>query len=552
MMMLPGFLWAGNESSLRADRLPTSGIFAYVADHDGSLRVIDISDPANPSEVGFCGIYGPHDVFVSENYAYLADAQAGLRVMDISDPTNPYVEGTYNTNYYAVGVYVSGSYAYVTDNDSLLIIDVSDPANPAFTGYYDNGYQFASDVYISGNFAYAGAQFNNFKGGILILDVSDPENPFEVGFYELTQDWFWVEECVVSGTYAYLALWFPAKMRGNSDRGLDVFEIVDVSDPSNPFRVGVCELPSIAMGVSLAGNYAYIAGWEHGLRIIDISDPTNPFEVGFCNQSGDYLFGVSVLGNYAYAADFGGFFRAYDVSDPENPFEVGHIEGIWGAYALNVVDYEPPTVSVIFPNGGEGFEPGDTCDITWLAEDNVGVDSINILFSIDAGSNWETIATGEVNDSTYSWTVPDTQSDSCLIKILAYDSCLNIGEDESDSFFSISILGIGESSSSPGSLVLLDIVPNPFRGSTEITFSIGQSEGGNRITSGSMLPGSYLKIYDVGGRLIRQWDYPDAEQSFHAVWDGRDDHGCEVSAGVYLVRFETQNHAVTNKVILLK
>ncbi len=552
MLLLPGFLWAGNESSMRADRLSRTGIYAYVADLDGSLRVIDVSDPANPTEVGFCGIYSPRDVCVSESYAYLADSQAGLRIMDISDPTNPYVAGTYNTDDYAIGVYASGSYAYVTDNDSLLIVDISDPANPTLVGSFDNGYHFASDVYVSGNYAYAGAQFNNLKGGILILDVSDPENPFELGFYELTQDWFWVEECVVSGSYAYLALWFPAKMRGNSGRGGDVFEIVDVSDPSNPFRVGVCELPSIAMGVSLAGNYAYVAGWEHGLRIIDISDPSNPFEVGFCNQSGDYLFGVNVLGNYAYAADFGGFFRTYDVSDPTNPFETGHIEGIWGAYAVNVVDNEPPQVSVISPNGGEGFEPGDICDITWLAEDIGGVGSISILYSIDAGMDWDTIATGEVNDSTYSWTVPDTQSDSCLVKILAYDSSLNVGEDQSDAFFSISTLGIEESNSSPGSLTILNIAPNPFRGSTEITFGMGQNEGGNRITSGSMFPGSCLKIYDVGGRLIRQWDYPDADQSCHVVWEGRDDHGCEVSPGVYLVRFETQDHAVTEKVILLK
>ena len=211
-----------------------------------------------------------------------------------------------------------------------------------------------------------------------------------------------------------------------------------------------------------------------------------------------------------------------------------------------------PTVTVISPNGGEGFEPGDICDITWLAEDIGGVGSISILYSIDAGIGWDTIATGEPNDSIYEWTIPDTQSDSCLVKILAYDLSLNVGEDQSDAFFSISTLGIEENGSSPGSLELLQIVPNPFRGSTEIAFSMGQSEGGNRITSGSMLSGSCLKIYDVGGRLIRQWDYPNIRISDHIIWDGKDDSGNELQSGVYFCHITVGNFVVTQKLVLLQ
>ncbi len=224
----------------------------------------------------------------------------------------------------------------------------------------------------------------------------------------------------------------------------------------------------------------------------------------------------------------------------------GHI------YIVVVEGAKPPQVTVISPNGSEGFEPGDTCDITWLAEDNIGVDSISILYSIDAGSSWETIASGEENDSTYSWTIPNTPSDNCLVKIYAYDAGLNVGEDQSNAVFSISTLGIEENNLSPGSFELLLIVPNPFRGSTEITFSMEQSEGSNGITSGSTSLTSYMKIYDVGGRLIRQWDYPTASQSYRVVWDGRNESGCEIPPGVYLVRFETRDHSVTKKVLLLR
>jgi hypothetical protein len=74
-------------------------------------------------EVGYCGTpdfaYG---VYVSGSYAYVADWDAGLRVISVTDPANPVEVGYYDTPSYAEGVYVSGSYAYVADGDAGLII----------------------------------------------------------------------------------------------------------------------------------------------------------------------------------------------------------------------------------------------------------------------------------------------------------------------------------------------------------------------------------------------------------------------------------------------
>jgi len=73
----------------------------------------------------------------------------------------------------------------------------------------------------------------------------------------------------------------------------------------------------------------------------------------------------------------------------------------------------------------------------WLATDSVGIDSFSIYYSTDGGSTFPyTIAAGEQNDSSYTWLVPDTPSDSCVVKIVAYDSSLNSGEGVSASLFS--------------------------------------------------------------------------------------------------------------------
>ena len=69
-------------------------------------------------------------------------------------PLSPTLVGTYDTPGFAIGVAISGSYAYVADGDwGLQIIDVSNPASPTLVGTYDTpGY--ASDVAISGSYAY--------------------------------------------------------------------------------------------------------------------------------------------------------------------------------------------------------------------------------------------------------------------------------------------------------------------------------------------------------------------------------------------------------------
>jgi hypothetical protein len=201
-----------------------------------------------------------------------------------------------------------------------------------------------------------------------------------------------------------------------------------------------------------------------------------------------------------------------------------------------------PVVQVTFPNGGEFFGVGDACDITWIATDNIGVDSIDIFYSIDAGGSWDIIATGEPNDSFYEWIVPDTPSDSCLVKILVYDPSLNIGEDQSDSLFIISPEGINEDISSVRS-VLLQCTPNPFSTLTNISFSIGQEAEDIE-----------LKIYNVTGQLVKTIAVPSAYYIMPTTtfWDGKNNIDEEVPGGIYFLRLEAGNYSVTKELILLK
>jgi len=61
------------------------GDYAYVADGSGGLRVVDVSDPAHPTEVGFYATPGDaRDVAVAGDYIYVADFVGGLVILRLA------------------------------------------------------------------------------------------------------------------------------------------------------------------------------------------------------------------------------------------------------------------------------------------------------------------------------------------------------------------------------------------------------------------------------------------------------------------------------------
>ncbi len=70
--------------------------------------------------------------------------------------------------------------------------------------------------------------------------------------------------------------------------------------------------------------------------------------------------------------------------------------------------------------------------------------------------------------------------------------------------------------------------PNPFVGRTSIGFDLPRS---GRVS---------LRVYDVSGRLVRTLADQTMEAGYHAMdWDGRDDGGASLQAGLYFCRLES-------------
>ena len=155
-------------------RVVVSGVYAYIADGNSGLRIINVADPMRPAEIGFYDTPGiANDVVVSGTFAYLADDFYGLRIVDVSDPTHPREVGAWSGT--ALCVALAGSYAYVGTWDGMHVIDVSNPASPQHTGFIGT-IRGVFGLAAAGHYAYAGTPRNagDYHKGLWIIDVSDP------------------------------------------------------------------------------------------------------------------------------------------------------------------------------------------------------------------------------------------------------------------------------------------------------------------------------------------------------------------------------------------
>ncbi len=306
-----------------AFRVGWEGSIAYVAQND-TLHTVDLSVPATPVHLGKCGYPWLAEVDVLENLCardslvYCACALFGLRIFNVADPSHPFVTGGESLprgGFWADAVGVSGNCAFLAaENGGLQVADISNPQEPEWIGSYDTVPCWVENVCVTGDRVFLAA-----RRGLWLLDVSDPTRPIERGVR------FFRREVLAMVPLDSLLL-----------VGVDdTLMVLNIRDPDNPRVVGACRTGHarafcLKDTLLLAGIEGPTA--EAGLVVINMSNPTNPWIVGrWPNEESD-PYGVSVFRNYAILGDGyhrpgepEGGFRLFDLSDPTNPVQLSRL-----------------------------------------------------------------------------------------------------------------------------------------------------------------------------------------------------------------------------------
>ncbi|MCK5740498.1 DUF2012 domain-containing protein, partial [bacterium] len=149
------------------------------------------------------------------------------------------------------------------------------------------------------------------------------------------------------------------------------------------------------------------------------------------DAQGAFLFEHLPEGTYTLHAEKAGF------EFPPLPIVILSAIGSYQNLHYSGLDVTPPLVELLNPKGGEIFPAETTVEIRWQANDNMGIDSLALNYSIDGGTTWQPVAEITVDDTLFVWNLPNISSTKCLVQIWAVDDGQNSSSAQNASFFVI-------------------------------------------------------------------------------------------------------------------
>ena len=306
----------------------------YVADLYFGLRIIDVSNPANPTQAGIyeqTSIYtdaegnlasysGGHiNLRVAEinltKYAFVLDQYYGLRVFDVSIDSAPVPVGQFDMRSkqlygqlsVVVDLAVDNRYLYISDaTNGITILDLfSNQSAPTTIEITKKGQiatpGAASGVTLSANTLYVA----DGNSGLMVVDVTDRAAPTAIFKYEST------------GAYGVVEMADMVFLADTVDGIARLGKEVAV----NLAKTGAFNTPSSADAIFTDGTHAYLLdknGSKEGLTIISISDTGEYFFAGAVATPGNAT-NVYVADEKAYVADGSAGITIIDIHDQSVP-----------------------------------------------------------------------------------------------------------------------------------------------------------------------------------------------------------------------------------------
>lgn len=275
---------------------------------------------------------------VKDNYAYLV-APKSLIIMDVSDKTNPRLVKVFPSNRNMIDIFIDDDFAYVGvgdmrfPNGAVRIFDISNPKNVTEIINTLVLPETPMGIFVRNNIAY----INDFASGMVIVDMNNKEKPQILSNYEIAPpvDAIKYNELLNLAKTDYNSF-KTALISRYSFSGIDSTKadsVIERMGLENFVRhltiLAIYDTEPHAWWLTVKDNYAYLALDALGMEIVDISDPKNPKKVGNIKKGekgNEYFFNsIALSGNYAYVAVDAHGLLVIDISDPSNPKEVADV-----------------------------------------------------------------------------------------------------------------------------------------------------------------------------------------------------------------------------------
>ena len=273
-----------------------TGSYLYIADYSDGLKVASIAEPTTPVPVASVpGLSGANDVTINGSYAYVAHGQS-LSVLDISNLASPTLLDTLAVTTFVAGgqaeaVSVQGDWAFVACfNDGFSVVDLTDKNNLQEVYHFPDPAEYGQVYDVEAV----------DRSGTTVLLVGAL---LRSGLYTVTGT---ADSPVVTLRSSALPYASAAKLVGNyaylaSSWYLEVWDATTLTAPVQ--RDTIWPDPSESTeALDVAGGRAYVTIRDTGFAVIDVSNPVDIRLVQSYTTPGEAR-GITLAGDYAYIAD---------------------------------------------------------------------------------------------------------------------------------------------------------------------------------------------------------------------------------------------------------
>ena len=535
----------------------------YVSYYVYGTRIVDISDPYNPTEVGYYDWYPGQDGLYSGNWGVYPFTENGL---------------IYSTDYTGDGLFVM-SYPYMGEVEFEELNDTEDTSSPISldveieeSADYSIDYNtlqlfWGLNGVITESAMMSASGGNNYSGSIT------PSG--EVGIMQ-----YYVAFETISGsrvTKPYGAPFSTFSFNIGSDHIAP--EIISVDQYSGSiqrngqrkiqtFVQDNLGISSVKLFYSLDGNnwqenemshvqsngnseiYESDIEWDnipipsvisYYIECVDIAQVANTtvssvfeFQIGYFEIVDDFESGLenwdTGLGWGLSVFGFDGSLAVHD--SPNGNYENNQTTSLTLTYPYDLSPYSQ--ARLVFSHMYLTWPNQDYCFV------EVSVDSINWTV-VTEYSGWQGFSIIEELDFT-PWT--GQGNETVYLRFTLESSSAQTADGwhiDNITWETTPSLDIENQLNIPTEIFLHDAYPNPFNPTTVISYYLPQAGFVN------------LKVYDLMGREIRNLTSGFENAGMNsAMWDAKDNQGNIVSSGVYIYRLEAAGQAQSNKLILLK